>query len=31
MVGVIMTQTYPYDSGQVLERLQALAYQAVVD
>jgi CubicO group peptidase (beta-lactamase class C family) len=31
MVGVIMTQTYPYDSGRVLERLQALAYQAVAD
>jgi CubicO group peptidase (beta-lactamase class C family) len=31
MVGIIMTQTYPYDSGRVLERLQALAYQAIVD
>lgn len=31
MVGVIMTQTYPYDSGEVLERFQALAYQAIAD
>jgi CubicO group peptidase (beta-lactamase class C family) len=31
MVGVILTQTYPYDSGRVLERLQALAYQAIAD
>ena len=31
LVGVIMTQTYPYDSGRVLERLQALVYQSIVD
>jgi len=31
MVGLVLTQTYPYDSGQLLERLQALAYQAIAD
>jgi CubicO group peptidase (beta-lactamase class C family) len=31
MVGLVMTQTYPYDSGEVLERFQALAYQAIAD
>jgi len=31
LVGIVMTQTYPYDSGRVLERLQALAYQAIAD
>ncbi len=31
LVGVIMIQTYPYDSGRVLERLQALVYQAIAD
>jgi CubicO group peptidase (beta-lactamase class C family) len=31
LVGVILTQTYPYNSGRVMDRLQALAYQAIVD
>lgn len=30
-VGVIMTQTYPYNSGQVLDRVMAAAYQAIDD
>jgi hypothetical protein len=30
-VGVILTQTYPFNSGRVMDRLQALAYQAIVD
>jgi len=30
-LGVIMTQTYPFDSGRALDRLQALAYQAIDD
>jgi CubicO group peptidase (beta-lactamase class C family) len=28
-LGVILTQTYPFDSGRALGRLQALAYQAI--
>jgi CubicO group peptidase (beta-lactamase class C family) len=31
LVGVILTQTYPFNSGRVMDRLQALAYQAIVD
>jgi CubicO group peptidase (beta-lactamase class C family) len=31
LVGVVMTQTHPFDGGQVLERFQALAYQSIVD
>ncbi len=28
-LGVILTQTYPFNSGRALDRLQALAYQAI--
>lgn len=31
MVGLVLTQTYPYNSGRALDRLQTLAYQAIAD
>lgn len=31
MIGLVLTQTYPYNSGRALDRLQTLAYQAIVD
>jgi CubicO group peptidase (beta-lactamase class C family) len=31
LVGVVMTQTYPYNSHRVLDRVRAVAYQAIAD
>jgi CubicO group peptidase (beta-lactamase class C family) len=31
MIGLVLTQTYPYGGGGVLDRLQAMAYQAIED
>jgi CubicO group peptidase (beta-lactamase class C family) len=31
LVGVVMTQTYPYNSHRVLDRIRAMAYQAIAD
>jgi CubicO group peptidase (beta-lactamase class C family) len=31
MVGIVLTQTYPYNSGGALDRLQTAVYQTIAD